>query len=183
MISGTCCIRRLAHQVRYLSMRFYPVLFCIALGCARSSSDSKAAGAAPVSDPAFSSANPFARASALPYQAPPFDRIRDADYQPAIEEGMRRQRGEFDSIARQKAQPTFENTIVALERSGVLLTRVLKVFGAVVQANTNDTLQQIQIEEAPKLAAQSDARYLNPRLFQRVQSVYDRRTSLNLNPE
>ena len=164
-------------------MRFYFVLFCVALGCARSSSDSMTAGAAPVSGPGFSSANPFAGASALPYQAPPFDRVRNADYQPAIEEGMRRQREEFDSIARQKAPPTLENTIVALERTGVLLTRVLKVFGAVVQANTNDTLQQVQTEEAPKLAAHFDALYLNPRLYQRVQSVYDRRASLNLSPE
>src|SRR5919107_3582521 len=164
-------------------MRFHLVLFCIALGCAPSSSDSMTAGAPPVSGPGFSSANPFARPSALPYQAPQFDRIRNADYQPAIEEGMGRQREEYDSIARQKAQPTFENTIVALERTGVLLTRVLKVFGAVVQANTDDTLQQIQTEEAPKLAAHVDAMYLNPRLFQRVQSIYDRRASLNLNPE
>ncbi len=131
----------------------------------------------------FSSANPFAQPSALAYQAPAFDRIRNADYQPAIEEGMRRQRAELDSIARQQASPTFENTIVALERTGELLTRVLKVFGAVVQANTNDTLQRVQTEEAPRLAAHSDALYLDSRLFQRVHSVYQRRASLKLSTE
>src|SRR5215208_8124385 len=158
-------------------------LCLIAQGCARSTSDQASAGAASVAPGEFSSANPFAQPSSLPYQAPAFDRIRNGDYQPAIEEGMRRQRAELDSIARQQASPTFENTIVALERTGELLTRVLKVFGSVVQANTNDTLQRVQTEEAPRLAAQFDAMYLNPRLFQRVQSVYHRRTSLNLTPQ
>src|SRR6185312_8836557 len=121
--------------------------------------------------------------SSLQYQAPPFNRIRNRDYQSAIEEGMRRQLQEVDTIARQTAAPTFENTVVALERTGVLLTRSLKVFGGVVNANTNDTLQEIQTAEAPKLAAHGDAIYLNPRLFQRVESVYDRRAALNLGPE
>src|SRR5215213_7797242 len=105
-------------------MRVSFLLFCLALGCAGSSSDSMTAGAAPVSGAGFTSANPFARPSPLLYHAPAFDRIGNSDYQPAIEEGMRRQREEFDSIGRQKSQPTFENTIVALERTGVLLTRV-----------------------------------------------------------
>src|SRR5215467_7653870 len=97
----------------------------------------------------FTSDNPFAERSALPYGAPPLDRIRDEDFAPAIEEGMRRQLSEVDAIATQQDAPTFENTIVALERSGALLTRALKVFGAVTSANTNDALQQIQIDEAP----------------------------------
>ena len=158
-------------------------LCLIAQGCARATSDQTSAGAAAVPEGGFSSANPFAQPSSLPYQAPAFNHIRNADYQPAIEEGMRRQRAELDSIARQQAPPTFENTIVALERTGDLLNRALKVFGAVVQANTNDTLQRVQTEEAPKLAAHSDARYLDARLFQRVHSVYQRRATLNLSPE
>ncbi|HSJ76239.1 MAG TPA: M3 family metallopeptidase, partial [Gemmatimonadales bacterium] len=162
---------------------FFLTLCLIAQGCARSTSDQTSAGAASLAPAGFSSANPFAQPSSLPYQAPPFNQIRNADYQPAIEEGMRRQRAEFDSIARQQAPPTFENTIVAMERSGALLNRCLKVFEAVVQANTNDTLQQVQTEEAPKLAAHSDARYLDSRLFQRVHSVYQRRATLNLTPE
>ena len=158
-------------------------LCLIAQGCARSTSDQASAGAASVAPGEFSSANPFAQPSSLPYQAPAFDRIRNGDYQPAIEEGMRRQRAELDSIARQQASPTFENTIVALERTGELLTRVLKVFGSVVQANTNDTLQRVQTEEAPRLAAHSDALYLDSRLFQRVHSVYQHRASLKLSTE
>jgi peptidyl-dipeptidase Dcp len=158
-------------------------LCLIAQGCARSTSDQASAGAAAVAPGEFSSANPFAQPSSLAYQAPAFDRIRNGDYQPAIEEGMRRQRAELDSIARQPASPTFENTIVALERTGELLTRVLKVFASVVQANTNDTLQRVQTEEAPRLAAHSDALYLDSRLFQRVHSVYQRRASLKLSTE
>ena len=122
--------------------------------------------------------NPFARPSGLQYEAPPFNRIRNQDYQPAIEEGMRQQEAEWEAIARESSGPTFENTIVALDRSGELLTRVNRVFGAVVQANTNDTLQQVQTTEAPKLAAHYDALYLNPEIFRRVQAVYGRRTSL-----
>jgi len=117
------------------------------LGCNRASAPASA-GAAP-----FSSSNPFASASPLLYQAPPFDRIHDADYQPAVEEGMRRQLAEVEGIASDTAAPSFENTIVALERSGALLTRAFKVFIAMTQANTDDTLQRIQTEEAPRLAA------------------------------
>jgi peptidyl-dipeptidase Dcp len=96
---------------------------------------------------------------------------------------MRRQLKEMDAIARQASEPTFENTIAAMERTGVLLSRVTKVFGAVVNANTNDALQQIQTDEAPRLAAHEDAIYLNDRLFRRVESVYDRRAALGLTPE
>jgi peptidyl-dipeptidase Dcp len=160
------------------------ILFLSATGCARAPSASGHAGtAAPAGVRAFSSDNPFARPSALSYEAPRFDRIHDTDYRPAIEEGMRRQLQEMNAIAGQTAGPTFENTIVAMERTGVLLTRASKVFEAVVNANTNDTLQQIQTEEAPKLAAHRDAIYLNDRLFRRVESVYERRAGLGLTPE
>ncbi|MFL5460365.1 MAG: peptidyl-dipeptidase Dcp [Gemmatimonadales bacterium] len=158
-------------------------LCLIAQDCTRARSDQTSAGAAALPAGGFSSANPFAQPSSLPYHAPAFDRIRVADYQPAIDEGMRRQRAELDSIARQQASPTFENTIVAMERTGDLLTRVSKVFGAVVQANTNDTLQRVQTEEAPRLAAHSDAMYLDPLLFQRVHNVYQHRATLKLSPE
>lgn len=127
--------------------------------------------------------NPFFAASTLPYQAPPFDRIRDTDYQPALEEGMKQHLAEVEAIASQSAAPTFENTIVAMERSGRLLNRVQKVFSAVTQSNTNDTLQQVRKEEAPRLAAHSDAIYLNSELYSRIKSIYDRRESLGLNPE
>ncbi|MDP9204402.1 MAG: M3 family metallopeptidase, partial [Gemmatimonadota bacterium] len=132
---------------------------------------------------AFSASNPFYTASTLQYQAPPFDRIKDADYQPALEAGMRQQISEMEAIANQTASPTFENTVVPMERSGALLTRVAKVFNAVTGANTDDTLQHIQELVAPKLAAHSDAIYLNGALFQRAKSIYDRRDALGLTPE
>ena len=130
----------------------------------------------------FTNANPFAEQSTLLYQAPPFDRIHDYDYKPALEEGMRQHIAEIHKIATNPAPATFYNTIVAMERSGELLTRASKVFFAVVQANTDDTLQNILSEEAPKLAAHSDAIYLNTKLFERVKTVYDRRNALSLSP-
>jgi peptidyl-dipeptidase Dcp len=127
--------------------------------------------------------NPFAERSKHPFGAPPLDRIRDEHFAPAIEEGMRRQLHEVDAIAGREDAPTFANTIVALEQSGELLTRVLKTFGAVTSANTNDTLQQIQTEQAPRLAAHSDAILLNETLFRRVRAIYERRAQLDLSPE
>ena len=144
------------------------------LGCNHASTPASA-GPAP-----FTSANPFASASPLLYQAPPFDRIHDADYQPAVEEGMRRQLAEVAGIASDTAAPSFDNTIVALERSGALLTRAFKVFIAMTQANTDDTLQRVQTEEAPRLAAHLDAIHLNDTLFRRIRSVYERRADLGL---
>jgi len=129
--------------------------------------------------PAPARANPFYRASTLQYQAPPFDQITDADYQPAIEEGMKQHLAQIQTIANQPDAPTFANTIEAMERSGELLTRVGKVFFAIAQANTNDTLQKIQAEEAPKLAAHQDAIYLNPKLFARVKAIYEQRANLD----
>ena len=127
--------------------------------------------------------NPFFTASALPYQAPPFDKIHDGDYQPAIEEGMKQQLAEIEKIANNPDAPTFDNTYVAMEKSGVMLTRVMMVFGTVTGANTNDTLQKVQEEEAPKLAAHEDAIYLNDKLFQRVETIYNQRDTLKLDPE
>jgi peptidyl-dipeptidase Dcp len=132
---------------------------------------------------ALSSSNPFYAKSTLQYQAPDFRRIRNSDFQPAMEAGMREQIAEMNAITAQKTAPTFANTIVPLERSGALLTRAAKVFNAVTGANTNDTLQQIQEVLAPKLAEHSDAIYLNPVLFQRVKSIYDRRASMHLTAE
>ncbi len=128
----------------------------------------------------FTSDNPFATASALFDQAPPFDKIHDADYQPAIEEGMRRQLAEVAAIATDTAAPTFDNTILAMERSGILLRRVTKVFFALASANMDDTIETVQEAEAPRLAAHSDAIFLNDTLFRRVKSVYDRRTASGL---
>jgi peptidyl-dipeptidase Dcp len=127
--------------------------------------------------------NPFAKPSTLFLQAPPFNEIRDTDYEPAIDEGMKQQLAEWDAIAGDKAAATFDNTIAALEKSGRMLERANNAFNGVVQANTNDVLNQTQTDIAPKLAAHQDAMYLNAKLFQRVKSLYDRRTSLKLDPE
>ncbi len=128
----------------------------------------------------FSQDNPFAEPSALFDQAPPFDRIRSADYQPALEEGMRRQLAEVARIAADTAAPTFDNTVVALEKSGQMLQRVRYVFDALTSANTNDTLDRVQEAEAPRLAAHHDAIFLNDTLFRRIKGVYDRRDALGL---
>jgi peptidyl-dipeptidase Dcp len=132
---------------------------------------------------AFGPANPFYAASTLPFQAPPFDRIKDSDYQPAIEAGIAEQLKETEAIAENPAAPTFENTIVAMEKTGQLLNRVNQVFQGVAQANTNDTLQKVQEIEMPKLAALQDAIYLNSKLFARVKTVYDERAKLGLDAE
>ena len=128
-------------------------------------------------------AGPFDAPSTLPYQAPRFDTIKDSDYQPAFEAGMKQQLAEIAAIANSKDAPTFDNTIVAMEQSGRMLERVNNVFFAVVQANTNPTLDKVQTIEAPKLAAHNDAIYLNPKLFARVKALYDRRATLKLNAE
>jgi len=128
-------------------------------------------------------AGPFDAPSSLPYQAPRFDIIKDKDYQPAFEQGMRQQLAEMETIANDKAEPTFDNTIVAMERSGRLLERVNNTFFGVVQADTNPALDKVQTVEAPKLAAHTDAIYLNEKLFARVKALYDRRAGLKLDGE
>jgi peptidyl-dipeptidase Dcp len=131
----------------------------------------------------FGPSNPFYAPSTLPFHAPPFDKIKDSDYQPAIDAGMARQLEEVEAIANAPAAPTFENTIVALEKSGQLLNRAYLVFNCVTAANTNDDLQKVQDYEAPRLAAHQDAINLNPKLFARIKTIYDQRASLGLDPE
>jgi len=130
-----------------------------------------------------SAANPFFEPSPLPFQAPQFNLIKDSDFEPAIDEGMKRQLAEIEKIANNPAPPTFENTIVAMERSGQMLNRVEQVFQALNSADTNPTLQKIDQTEAPRLAAHQDAIYLNEKLFRRVEAVYDQREKLQLSPE
>lgn len=131
----------------------------------------------------FGPDNPFYAPSALPFQAPPFDRIKDADYQPAIEAGIAQKLAEIQKIADNPAAPTFENTIVAMEKTGQLFDRVMQVFEGVSGANTNPALEAIRKEEAPKRAAMRDAIYLNARLFGRVSKIYEQRHALQLDPE
>jgi len=122
--------------------------------------------------------NPFAEASTLPFHAPRFDKIAMADYKPAFEEGMRVHLVEMQAIADDTAAPTFANTIEKMERSGELLTRVAKVFFNLAQSNTNEDIQKLQAEIAPKLAAHQDEIALNPKLFARIKALYDQRDTL-----
>ena len=131
----------------------------------------------------FGPNNQFYAPSALPFQAPPFDRITDDDYQPAIEAGMEQQREEMQAIASNPNRPTFENTIVAMEKTGQLFARVIGVFGAVAAANLNPVLEKVRDAEAAKLAAHQDAIFLDSSLFQRVTKIYDERATLQLEPE
>src|SRR3546814_435359 len=108
--------------------------------------------------------NPFAEKSTLPYQLPPFDKIHDADFAPAFDAGMAEQRREIDAIANSPDRPSFDNTIIAMEKSGAMLGRVSSVFFNLTASNTNDTLDKLEADLAPKLAAHSDSIYLHPRL-------------------
>ena len=131
----------------------------------------------------FGPSNPFYAPSSLPFEAPPFDKIKDEDYQPAIEAGMAQQQAEILAIADNPAAPTFENTVVAMEKTGSLLDRVSAAFNGVTGANTNPTLQNVKTIEAPKFAAHRDFIYLNTKLFARVAAIYKQRATLKLDPE
>jgi peptidyl-dipeptidase Dcp len=127
--------------------------------------------------------NPLLTESSLPYHVPPFDKIKDEHFAPAIAEGMREQLKEAESVANNSEKPTFDNTIVALERTGRLLDRAERTFSNLNACNTNPTLQKIETDTAPKLAAHRDAIHLNGKLFARVQELYDNRDNLGLDPE
>jgi len=127
--------------------------------------------------------NPFANPSTLPLETPDFSRIKDSDYLPALLAGMAQQKREVVAIANNPAPPTFNNTLVALERSGLLLERANLAFNAVNGANTNDTLQATDTKTAPLFAAHNDFIFLNPKLFARVKTLHDSQASLGLNAE
>ena len=127
--------------------------------------------------------NPFAKPSELAYGLPPFDRIAEEHYAPAFEAGLREHAAEIEAIAMDPEPATFDNTIVALERSGRLLGRVSSVFFNLTSSDTNTVLQDLQAEFAPKLAAHHDAIHLDPKLYARVRDLYDRRADLGLDEE
>src|ERR1044071_1311346 len=131
----------------------------------------------------LSASNPFAKPSTLPFETPDFSKIKDSDYLPAILAGMAEQKREVLAIANNPAEPTFNNTIVALERSGALLERAGLAFSAVNGANTNDTLQATDTKTAPLFAQHSDFIFLNSKLFNRVKTLHDTQASLGLNAE
>lgn len=158
---------------------YLPIMALLAITSACNQPKSSSGG----KEESISPSNPFLNASKLPFQAPAFDQIKDSDFKPAIEEGMKQQQAEILKIADQTEPATFENTILAIEKSGQLLGRVNRVFSLVTGANTNPDLQKVQEEEAPKLTANTDAIYLNTKLFKRVETVYQERAKLKLDPE
>ncbi|PIE39724.1 MAG: dipeptidyl carboxypeptidase II [Gammaproteobacteria bacterium] len=127
--------------------------------------------------------NPFVRKSPLPFSYPEFDKIKNSDFAPALAQGMKQQLAEIDAIANNPAAPTFENTLVAMEKSGQMLTRAATVFFALAGANTNDEIEAVRADVAPKMAAHTDAILLNEKLFQRVKAVKKQLPKLNLDPE
>jgi peptidyl-dipeptidase Dcp len=127
--------------------------------------------------------NPVFLNSGLPFQAPAFDKIKDADFAPAIEAGMKQQLEEVKRIVENPAAASFENTIIPLEKSGQLLTRVEHVFQLLARANTNPALQNIEAKETPKLSVHADAIYLNTKLFKRIETIYEHRNDIKRDPE
>ncbi|PHM59182.1 peptidyl-dipeptidase Dcp [Xenorhabdus sp. KK7.4] len=127
--------------------------------------------------------NPFFYTSVLPFQAPPFDKIKETDYSPAITAGIKQKLQEVGKIANNPVPPDFENTFIALEKTGTTLDRVTNVFWAMTSANTTDGLQKLSEEMSPKLAAMNDEIMLNSKLFNRIKTVYQQRETLNLDSE
>src|SRR3977135_2496140 len=149
----------------------------------RAAKPSPSSSPSPTKKPADMTANPLLTESRLPYQMPPFDKIKDEHFQPALEQGIAEEEKEADAIAKQTEKPTFENTTVALEKSGQLLGRPRRIFSNFTGANTNPTLQKIEKEMAPKFSAHSDAIHLNGPLFARIEALYNDRDKSGLDPE
>lgn len=127
--------------------------------------------------------NPFFGKYKTPHETIPFNKIKTEHYEPAFEEGIRQVKQEVDKIADNPAAPTFENTIVALERSGALLERVSSAFFNLLSAESNDEMMEISQRVSPKLSESSNDIILNEKLFNRIKSVYEQKDRLNLNTE
>ncbi len=126
---------------------------------------------------------PFSAESPLPLHYPQFDKIKDSDFAPAFDRGMADELKDIDAIANNAEPATFDNTIVAMEKSGKSLGRARTVFGNLVSADTNPARDKLDAEYSPKFSAHGDAIALNPKLFARIKSLYDRRQSLGLDTE
>lgn len=130
-----------------------------------------------------SETNPFFADYGTPFESPDFSKISEADYLPAMKEGIRQHKAEIEAIATSGEAASFTNTIEAIEKSGALLDRSANLFFAMNSANTNDNLQAIAREVSPLLSQHNDDIYLNDALFQRIKSIYDQRESLDLSTE
>ena len=159
------------------------IMMMILSGCATSSENAFSPKPGQLSKMEATGTNPFYQESTLYFKYPPFDKIKNAHYAPAFEKGMAEQLAEIEGIAGQSDVPTFENTIVAMEKSGQLLNRVATVFYSLASAHTNDSLEAVRSEMAPKLSAHSDQILLNSNLFERIRTLYDQKTSLGLDAE
>ena len=124
--------------------------------------------------------NPFFETYRTPFGTPPFDQIETEQYEPAFDEGIWQLDEEVRAIADNTELPTFENTIIALERSGKLLDKVISAFFNVLNAEADDEMMDISQRVSPKLSESSNNIYLNEQLFARVKSVYDRKDELHL---
>ncbi len=170
------------HQIQIL----WPLAGLMAIGlaaCDRESAPPAADETAGGGEPAAVTGNPFFAPSDLPYLLPPFDRIENEHYAPAFERGMAEQAAEIAAIAANAEPPTFDNTIIAMEKSGAILERTSRVFFNLAGADTNDTIQAVEAEMAPRLSAHRDAILLNPQLYARIKTLYEQRYDLNLDAE
>ena len=159
------------------------IVMMILSGCATSGENAFSPKPEQLSKMEATGTNPFYQESTLYFKYPPFDKIKNAHYAPAFGKGMAEQLVEIEAIADQDDAPTFENTIVAMEKSGQLLNRVATVFYSLASAHTNDSLEAVRSEMAPKLSAHSDQILLNSKLFERIRTLYDQKTSLGLDAE
>lgn len=147
----------------------------VVLGACNSSKKSDATDA--------SASNPFFTEYTTPFGVPPFDQIKVADYKPAFLRGMEEQMKEIEAIVSNTSEPTFENTLVAFDRSGELLSKVAYAFGGESSVNTTDEIQELEQELSPVMSKHSDDIRLNPGLFARIKSVYDNQAKFNLDKE
>ena len=159
--------------MKHTSFAILPIALAVACGAPEQKAE-------PTVDTA--TANPLAAKSTLVFQAPLFNLIKDSDYEPAIEAGMKKQLEEVRVIVENKEAPSFENTIVAMEKSGQDLTRAAKIFFGLTGSATNDTLQAVKARLAPKLTAHGDAITMNDALFQRVKAVHDGLATDSMDP-
>lgn len=153
------------------------LLAAVIIGCKENKQETN------VTDTEMDTDNPFFGESSLPYYAPDFSKIKTEHFRPALLEGIKQKKENIQAIAENVDQPTFENTIIALEKSGEMLDRTRSVFSALSSADTNDEIQAVSEELAPQFSDLSDGIYLNDKLFQRVKTLYENRDNLGLDSE
>jgi len=127
--------------------------------------------------------NPFIAEWDTPFGTPPFDKIKQEQYLPAFNKGIKQHKKEIETIIKNTEEPTFKNTIEALDYSGSLLTKVSNVFYSMTESMSTDELQAINKEVSPMLSKHNDDIFLNPELFKRIKSVYDHQKEFDLNKE